>query len=357
MTTALLLILGLAVLIAGAELFVRGAGDLAARFGVSPLVVGLTVVAFGTSAPELAVSLGSVLREAPDLAVGNAVGSNIFNVMCILGLAAVVRPLVVDQKLVRLDVPIMLAASAALWLLCLDGSIGRLDGAALFAGILGYTGFAVVTARRESAAVRAEYADAAPSGPRRPLAVILALLVGGLLAIVLGARWLVNGAGAIAAALGASELVIGLTIVAAGTSFPELATSVVAALRGRRDIAVGNVVGSNIFNVLGILGLTGVLAPDGVPVAAGVRAFDLPVAIAVAVACLPIFLSGRGVSRFEGALLLSGYAAYTGFLVLDATGYDELAGLSAAAVWFVLALSLIGGLGTVRARRASRAAG
>lgn len=340
------LIIGLVVLVGAAELFVRGASGLAARFGVSPLVVGLTVVAFGTSAPELSVSLSAVWKGSPDLAVGNAVGSNIFNVLFILGLTALISPLIVAQKLVRIDVPIMIGAAVLLWVMTLDGRLGRLEGVGLFAGIVAYVLLAVWSARRESPAVRAEYDEANPNG-HKPIWITMLLLAGGLAGIVLGARWLVQGATGIAASLGVSDLVIGLTIVAAGTSLPEVATSVVAAVRGHRDIAVGNVVGSNIFNVLGILGATSALAPDGLPVASSVLAFDIPVMLGVSIACLPVLISGFGISRGEGAALLAGYIAYTGYLVFNATGHDELARISSITLWFALPLAGLGIVGTI----------
>jgi cation:H+ antiporter len=347
MISVLLLIAGLVVLVCAAEFFVRGASTLAARLGVSSLVVGLTVVAFGTSAPELAVSLSAVADDAPDLAVGNVVGSNIFNVLFILGLTALIRPLIVDQKLVRIDVPLMILAAGVLWIMALDGRLGRLDGGILAAGIVGYTTLAVVMAKRESAAVRAEYDDADRAAPVQRMWVTVALLVGGMGGIVLGARWLVEGATGIASALGMSDLIIGLTIVAAGTSLPEVATSVVAAVRGHRDIAVGNVVGSNLFNILCILGVTGMIAPGGLPVPAGVLSFDLPVMFAVCVACLPVFIAGAGISRYEAAMLFVGYLAYTAYLVLDSTGHDRLADVSAITLWFVLPLAGAGVIATL----------
>ena len=259
----LLLIAGIGVLVGGAELLVRGASGLGRHFGISPLVIGLTVVAFGTSAPEIAVSLRAIFGARPDLAIGNAIGSNIFNVLLILGLSALVRPLVVEQRLVRIDVPIMLVTSAALWPLLVDGRLGRTDGLLLFTGFIAYTALAVRVSRRESRSVRAEYDSAFQNRPPRSLAQPVVLVATGLAGAVLGARWLVQSSVVLATAWGVSELIIGLTIVAAGTSLPELATSLVAALRGQRYIAVGNVVGSNIFNALAILGIAGLVAPEG----------------------------------------------------------------------------------------------
>lgn len=343
MSTILFFVLGGAFLIAGAELLVRGASRLAVAAGISPLVVGLTVVAFGTSAPELAVTVGAAWSGQADVALGNVVGSNIGNVLLILGLSAVVAPLVVSQRLVRLEVPLMIGVSVLTLLLALDGRIGRADGLLLFAGIVIYTVFAVRQSRREEAAVRTEYAEAipgeAPSKVRWGLDV--GAIVAGLVLLVLGARWLVAGAVAAAAALGVSELVVGLTVVAMGTSLPELATSVLAAVRGQRDIAVGNVVGSNIFNLLAVLGLGGIVAPAGVPVAEAALSFDLPVMIAVAVACLPIFFTAHCISRWEGWLFLAYYGAYVAYLVLDSAEHDALPAFSTALAWFALPLTAV----------------
>ena len=292
-------IMGLALLVAGAELLVRGASKLAAAFGISPLVIGLTIVAFGTSTPEVAVSVKAALTQQPDLVTGNCVGSTMFNVLLILGACAVIAPLVVAQQLVWFDVPIMIGAHLLLLFIGLDGVISRWDGFLLLAGIAGYTVFVIRKSRQESAAVTAEYESAFPPPPRTQRTVLaqLGLIAAGLALCVLGARWMVDSAVTLARAWGVSELVIGLTIVAAGTSAPEVATSIVATFRGQRDIAIGNVVGSNIFNILGIVGLSGLIAPDGIAVAPAVLRFDLPVAIAVCVACLPIFFTGHSISR------------------------------------------------------------
>lgn len=337
----LLLIAGLIVLVGGAELLVRGASALAGRFGVSPLVIGLTVVAFGTSAPEIAVSLGAVFDGKPDLAIGNAVGSNTFNVLFILGLSALMRPLIVQQQLVRIDVPIMIGASLLLWLLVYDGRLGRFDGLMLFTGIVAYIVLALRLARREKAVVQAEYEAGVPIRTQR-VWLIVALIVAGLAGTVVGARWFVQGAVLVAAWIGMSELTIGLTVIAAGTSLPELATSLVAVVRGQRDIAVGNVIGSNIFNVLAIMGLVGMVAPESILVPDAVRAFDLPVMIAVAIACLPIVFTGHLIQRWEGGLLLAGYVAYLTYLMLDAGGHDALSGFSFVVLWFALPLAGLG---------------
>lgn len=338
--TVVLFVAGLGLLVLGAEWLVRGASRLAAALGISPLVIGLTVVAFGTSAPEVAVSVKSAWAGQPDLALGNVVGSNIFNVLLILGASAVVTPLLVSSQLIRLDVPVLIGLSVLTLLLAGDGSIGRLDGAILFAGAVAYTAFQIRQSRKESAAIRDEYAQ--EYGPKpSSTAANLAFVGAGLALLVLGSRWLVNGAVAFAQALGVSELVIGLTVVAAGTSLPEVATSILAAFRGERDIAVGNVVGSNIFNLLAVLGLAGLVAPSGLPAPAALLRFDLPVMVAVAIACLPIFASGATIARWEGALFLFYFAAYTAYVVLAAQQHDALPAFSAAMEAFVLPLTAV----------------
>ncbi len=338
--TVVLFVVGLGLLVLGADWLVKGASRLAAAFGISPLVIGLTVVAYGTSAPELAVSVKAAWAGQPDLALGNVVGSNIFNVLLILGVSATIVPLVVSSQLIRIDVPIMIGVSALTLLLAGDGSIGRLDGAILFAGAIAYTAFQVVQSRKESAAVVAEYGR--EFGHKRSSTVTnLAFVGAGLALLVLGSRWLVAGAVAFAQALGVSELVIGLTVVAAGTSLPEVATSILATIRGERDIAVGNVIGSNLFNLLSVLGLSSLVSPAGLPAPAALLRFDLPVMVAVAVACLPIFATGALIARWEGALFLFYYVAYTAYLVLDAQQHDALPAFSAVMEGFVLPLTAV----------------
>lgn len=341
--TLLLFLAGIALLIAGAEALVRGASQLAAAIGISPLVIGLTVVAFGTSSPELAVSLQASLAGEPDIALGNVVGSNVFNILFILGLSAVIAPLVVAQQLVRLDVPLMIGASGLLLALALDGRIGRIDGLVLTGGIVAYCVFVVRQSLKEIPAVRAEYEREFGRRPRRMTQRLLnvVMVVVGLAMLMLGSRWLLGGAVAVAEALGLSKLVIALTIVAAGTSLPELATSVVASVRGERDIAVGNVVGSNIFNVLAIAGVSSLVAADGISVAPAAIRFDIPVMIAVSAACLPILFTGYRIARWEGLLFLSYYAAYTLYLILDAAQHDALPAFSAMMGFFVIPLTLV----------------
>jgi cation:H+ antiporter len=338
----LFLVLGLAGLAVGGELLVRAASRLAVRFGLSPLVIGLTVVAWGTSAPELAVSLKAGFAGKPDLAVGNVVGSNIANVLLILGVCAVMAPLVVQAQIVRREVPIGILSAAVVFALAADGRIGRLDGALLVVAMLAYTVYAVMQSRRETRAVRDEYAEAYGSGQpggARGLARELAILVAGLVTLVAGARWLVASAVEIAQALGVNEVVIGLTVVAIGTSLPELAASVVASVRGERDIAIGNAIGSNLYNLLAILGIASLATPEGLVVAPGILRFDLPVMLAVAAACLPIFFVDHRLDRWEGWMFLGYYAAYLAYLTLDAVGHDALDEFSFAMVAFVMPLT------------------
>lgn len=341
--TILLFILGLIALIVGAEALVRGASRLAALMGMSPLVIGLTVVAFGTSSPELAVSIKSALAGQANIAVGNVVGSNIFNVLFILGLSAMIVPLVVAQQLVRIDVPLMIAMTLVVHLFSFDSLISRHEGFFLLIALGVYITFLIIQSRREKAEIKNEYENEFGLPPARKTSwvVQVVLIVAGLGLLVLGSRWLVNSAVAFAQYLGVSELVIGLTIVAAGTSLPEVVTSTIAAIRGERDIAVGNVVGSNLFNILGVLGCGAVVAPEGLLVSAAVVRFDLPVMIIVSFACLPIFFTGGVISRVEGVFLLLYYAAYTLYLVLAASSHDALPHYSAVMLYFVVPLTAV----------------
>jgi len=317
------LVVGLVCLVVGAEWLVRGASSVAAKLGVAPIVIGLTVVAFGTSAPEFAVSVNGALIGNADVAIGNVVGSNTFNILFILGLSATISGLSINQRLLKLDIPILIGISVVTYLLLLNDVVGRLEGVLLFLGIVVYTWWLLRNSRNEEAPeVEQEYADAVEkkegSTVSRPLAFQIALVVGGLALLVLGSRLLVNSATEIATALGVSDLVIGLTVVAAGTSLPELATSVLAAVRGQRDIAVGNVVGSNIFNTLSVLGASAVLADGGIRVNPEVIRLDFPVMLAATIVLLPICWNGFMVKRWEGALLALFYVAYVAYLIMEA---------------------------------------
>jgi cation:H+ antiporter len=335
--TFLLFLGGLLALILGAELLVRGASKLALSFGISPLVVGLTIVAFGTSSPELAVSVGAALDGKTDIAVGNVVGSNVFNVLFILGAAALITPLAVHRQIIRQEVPIMIGVSALIVGLSLDGTISWLDGAGLTLLLVAYSTFLIVQSRRAEATTAGAPTDRKAWDSRLP--VQLALIAAGLGLLVFGSDWLVRAAVTVAHALGVSDVVIGLTIVAAGTSLPEVAASVAAALKGERDIAVGNVVGSNIFNLLGCLGLSSLASGRlGLVVPPSLLAFDLWVMLAVAVACLPVFVTGREIARWEGGVFLCTYVAYVTYLVLAAQYPSALETYSTAMLGFVLPL-------------------
>ncbi len=344
--TILLFIGGLIGLVIGAELLVRGASKLALSFGISPLVVGLTIVAFGTSAPEVAVSVGAVLDGKTDIAIGNVVGSNIFNVLFILGVSALITPLVVNIQLIRQEVPIMIGASLLLLALGLDGKLSFLDGAILFGLMIAYTVFLIVQSRKETKAAQDKYAaevkPAVPGAWDSKLPAQIALIVVGLVFLVLGSEWLVTASITFAKALGVSDLVIGLTIVAVGTSMPEVATSLTAAIKGQRDIAVGNVVGSNTFNILGCLGLSGLVSGDlGLTMTSSLMAFDIWVMLAVALACLPVFMTGREIARWEGGVFIMYYAAYVAYLILATQQHDALGVFSTAMMSFVVPLTVI----------------
>ena len=320
--TIVALVGGLACLVAGAEFLVRGAAGIAGRLGIAPVIVGLTVVAFGTSAPELAVSVSASTSGSADVALGNVVGSNIGNILLILGAAALVGARAVDQRIGRIDSPVLLVASVGVLVLSLDNEIGRVDGLVLFGGIVAYVAWLVRSATRERPEVLEEYDEAIEvldgGDAERPLLVQIGLVAIGLAVLVGGSQLLVNSATDIAEDLGVSDLVIGLTVVAIGTSLPELATSVLAAIRGQRDIAVGNVVGSNLFNLLCVLGLTGIISSDGIPVANASLQLDLPVMLAATAALLPVVRRGFRIERWEGVIFIALYVAYVGYLVVDA---------------------------------------
>lgn len=343
--TVVFLIAGLVLLVIGAESLVKGASRVAAGLGVPALIVGLTVVAFGTSTPELAVSSMAAISGQGEIALGNVVGSNICNVLLILGISALIVPLRVARQLIWLDVPVMVLISALVFLLVLDGQLSRAEGALLAGGLVVYTLVLIGVARRQRPVGPKDEFDVEYGKPAeftgRSWLISLVLIAVGLGLLILGSRWLVNGAVAIAEAFGISQLVIGLTVVAVGTSMPEIATSIIAGFRGERDIAVGNVVGSNIFNLLGVLGLSSMLSPDGIPIPRAALTFDMPVMLAAAAACLPIFFTGHSIARWEGGVFLAYYAAYTLYVVLSASAHDALTLFSAAMLWFVIPLTVL----------------
>jgi len=316
----LLVVLGGAALVLGAHWLVQGASRLAVGVGISPLVIGLTVVAFGTSAPELAVSVVSAATDAPEIAIGNVVGSNIFNILLILGCSAVVTPLIIASRLVRIDIPLMVLASLVTWWFCADAAITRLEGGGLFATLIIYTVWLIRKGdpAEEQVPSLEDEQQTVPAW-NRSKAFQIGLIIVGLASLVAGSQMMVSGAVAIAEYFGISAAVIGLTIVAGGTSLPELATSVMAARAGERDIAVGNVIGSNLFNLLGVLGLSAVVSQGGLPVAASFLQFDLPVMVLVAIVLLPMAIRGRRIGRLSGGLLLVGYVVYVIWMVRAAT--------------------------------------
>jgi cation:H+ antiporter len=307
MFIALSIIGGFIILTIGAEALVRGASAVALRLGIAPLIIGLTIVAFGTSAPELAVSVKSALAGNPGIALGNVVGSNIVNIGLILAITALIRPITVQSQMVKRDIPIMIAASVLMWFLLLDGEVSFIDGAILFSALVGYLVFSYVSAKNNPEDLDL---DASPQHP----GLSIALIIVGIAMLVGGGILFVDGAVDLAKQFGISEVIIGLTIVAIGTSMPELVTSVMAALKGQSDIAIGNVVGSNIFNVLGILGATALIHPVS---AAGFNEIDFIAMLIFAFMVLPFAWSGLRIGRREGSVLLAGYLGYTSYLVMQ----------------------------------------
>lgn len=338
--SCLWLVLGLVLLVFAADYLVKGAASIAAGVGISPLIVGLTVVSFGTSAPELAVSLASAFKGQADLAVGNVIGSNIFNVLVVLGLSAVIIPLVVHRQLIRFDVPVMIFLSILLYALSFDGLISRTDGLILFGLALVYVGILIRKSKQDKdpavlKELESEFGLKEGEKVDPQWLKNLFLIAVGMGGLVLGSQLLVNGAVDIARYFGVSELIIGLTIVSVGTSLPEVATSVVAAFKGEKDIAVGNVVGSNIFNIVLVLGLSSVVAPEGIAVSQEAIDFDMLVMLAVALVTVPVFLYGYGVGRIGGVFFLGFYGAYLAYLILEAVGSAVFPGYRDVMVQYV----------------------
>jgi len=336
----LFLIIGLVLLVYGADLLIKGAARLAANFGVPSLVIGLTVVAFGTSAPELAVSVKSAYSGQAELAIANVVGSNIFNVLVILGLAAIISPLLISRQLIRQDVPIMVGVSIIAVVMTLDGDIKRWEAVILVAGLVAYTWFLFYQGKQQGQDVSDSEVEEMLK-EKIPAWQNLLLVAGGLVMLVLGARWLVQSAVELAMAWGVNEAVIGLTIVAAGTSLPEVVASIVATLRGERDIAVGNVVGSNIFNILCVLGVSGLISPSPLLAGQQLATLDIPVMLAVAVLCVPLFFVGGILNRIEGVMFLVLYVAYVWILVAMALSLDYLAQLQEVVLYGLIPLVVL----------------
>ena len=351
MTSVLLILAGLLLLVAGGEVLVRGASNIAAAIGMSPLVVGLTVVSFATSAPEFAVTMRAVLSGNPGLAVGNVVGSNIANILLVLGVAAVITPLAVKSRVVRFDVPVMIGLSLLTTILAFNGVIARWQGAVLLGCLVIYV---IWTLRIGKSDPEGELEKLDPpwvEGSVRPEPVaqrntrnLMAsgvMIIVGIALLVFGANALVAGATEVARSWGLSDLVIGLTIVAIGTSLPELATSIIAAIRGERDLAVGNAVGSNIFNLGAVLGVAALLSPEGIVIPAGAQNLDFILMTGVAILLLPVVYTGYAVGRWEGFLFLAYYIAYTVYLLLMSSQHDALRPLSAVMLIFVIPLTFI----------------
>jgi len=307
----LYLVGGLIMLFIGAEGLIRGSSNLAIKIGITPLVVGLTVVAFGTSTPELVVSLKAALLGNSSISLGNVVGSNIANIALILGVAALIRPLDVHAKVIMREIPIMIGISILLLLLLIDGELGFFDGLVFVIGLVVYLVVNVLIARKEkNPEIDSEFSEGLKS--KLGVSVSIVLMIAGLGLLILGANLFVQSAVAIAKIFNVSDAIIGLTIVAIGTSLPELITSIVAAYKKEADIAIGNVVGSNIFNILGILGITALIIPIS---SVGISYVDLGVMLFTAIILFPLSRTGFSISRFEGALLLAGYGGYIYYLI------------------------------------------
>lgn len=329
---------GILCLLAGAQLLVKSSSTLAVHFGIPALVVGVTVVAFATSAPEIAVSIDTILSKRPAMALGNVVGSNIANILLILGISALISPITIHRKIIRQEILLMILSGGLLFVMGWNGAIRPFEGAILLVLFTAFILFQIHQARKEQEAAGVDQEQQiTPTSPW--LQGIL--LVAGLGLLILGARWLVASAVEIARFWGMSELVIGLTIIAAGTSLPEVATSVIAAFKGKSDLSVGNVVGSNIFNILLVLGLSAFFSSGGLKVSSAALSLDIPLMIAASIACLPIFFTGLKIERWEGALFLGYYIAYLTYLFLDTTQHEYLPLFNNIMLLFVMPLTVL----------------
>ncbi len=329
-----LFLVGLMSLLFGAKLLVSGASGLARTYGISSLAIGLTVVAFGTSAPEIAISLVGAWKGEGGLVVGNIIGSNLFNILLVLGLGATLTPLIVKRRLIWWDVPLMILATLIFWALSIAGQMTRLEGAILFAGILVYLVLTFIFLKKEP-----------PQKPfitrRRPIWMQVLWILFGLGLLAVGSELLVRSATEMARYFGVSELFIGLTVVAIGTSLPELATLLFALKKGETDIAVGSVVGSNLFNLLAVVGLAALFSPTPIEIPQKAVVFDLPILVGVSIATLPIFLTGHLISRWEGLLFLFYYCLYLVFLIMERNLIHYLPYFTTACIFFILPLTLL----------------
>jgi cation:H+ antiporter len=338
-----LLVLGLVLLVSGADALVKGAARLASSIGIPSLVIGLTVVAFGTSAPELAVSINSVVSNKTELAIANVIGSNIFNILFILGLAAIITPLTISKQLIRQDVPIMVMISALVFYMLTDAHLSVLESGVLVILLLTYTTFLFIQGKsteNDTLETKNDEVDSLISGSF-PMWQSALWLIFGLILLIIGSNLLVNSAVNIARAFGVSEAIIGLTIIAIGTSLPEVVTSIVASVKGQRDIAVGNVIGSNTFNLLAVLGISGVISDHGMMGGAQLVQQDLPIMLGVAVLCLPLMFTGAVLSRLEGALFFGLYVVYSAFLIGSVKNSDWLSTLTDITWKLIIPITLV----------------
>lgn len=330
-------IIGLVALIGGAELLVRSASKLAGFLGIPKLIIGLTIVAFGTSAPELAISIQAGITGQTDIMLGNIVGSNISNILLILGLTALIIPLKVHTNLIRIDVPVMIGITLLMYVFAWNGFISFWECFALTVLLIIYLFF--LYRQSGSTAVPGDL----ERQRRTPSAIFIYSLLGlaGLGLLIIGARWMVNSAIILAELAGVSELVIGLTVVAFGTSLPEVVTALVAAFKKERDIAVGSIIGSNILNILAVLGVSGMFIPEAIPVQSALLRFDMLILIAVSFACIPIFFTGHRISRWEGFIFLALYVSYIAYLFLHAADHSLLEAFSTTMMLFVIPIMVL----------------
>lgn len=338
--TIALFIAGLVALIAGAELFLKAVDHFGLKWGVSPLIMGLTVVAFATGAPELAISIKAAASGSADLVLGNIVGSNIANILLILGITSLISPINITRRIVKIDVPVVIVVSILLLVLAYDGKLTSVDGVILLGGFIGYSIYTYIHIKRskDNDEQIFEYEKSIDELAKGSWFYLKngGLILFGLALIVMGSNWMVESAVEIATVLGLSELVIGLTIVSIGTSLPEVATSLSAARKGNADIAVANVLGSNLYNVLLTLGLTLIIAPNVLDVSDKAIHLDLPFMVAVSIACIPIFIAGFNLTRMDGFIFLFYYLSYLIYLVLEAVSSTFVSTIELAMLWAVV---------------------
>lgn len=315
------LLLSLVFLIIAAEVMLKGSLGLANALNVSPLVIGLTVVAFGTSAPELAINISSLAAGHGDIAIGNVIGSNIFNVLFILGITTLFYPLRVTQKVIRVDIPIMIFLYVLVWLMSLNGFLSFWEGVFFVSGLVFYILFSIRSAKKEAKSIRKEYAKEFSSAKTMSKIKSVVFISLGVLGLALASKFFVGSATELAILMNLSELIIGLTVVACGSAAPEVVISITAARKGESDIAVGNIIGSCIFNILCVLGFTVLLFPNQEITRAAIN-FDIPIMVVSSVLCIPLFMTDMKVSRWEGAVLVLSFVSYISWITLDSTDHD-----------------------------------